>query len=124
MSLLSLLSSTIGCKMMKEKQQSVTMSGNFEIECLMEENLSWACFTNGGSSGGKIASSYFTIKNNGKPVYIHKDNGSSYFGQALFLKDATGTAILAGSQSMYLTPSGLTERKHIFPPFGMLLPNE
>ncbi|TKT88898.1 hypothetical protein [Dyadobacter frigoris] len=68
----------------------------------MEESLSWAWFTNGGSPGGKIASSYFSIRNNGKPVSINGDKGSSYFWQAWFLKDAPKTTILAGSQSMYL----------------------
>lgn len=102
MSLFSVLSGLTGCKTLKENKQSVTTSGNFEIDCLVEENLSWAWFTNGGSPGGKIASPYFSIKNNGKPVSIDGNKSRSFFWQAWFLKDAPKTTILAGSQSMYL----------------------
>lgn len=102
MSILSVFCGLTGCKSIKKKQQSVTVSGNFEIDCLVEEKFSWAWFTNGGSPGGKIASSYFSIKNNGKSVSINDNKGGSYFWQAWFLKDAPKTTILAGSQSMYL----------------------
>ena len=91
----------LGCSSGKEKNQ-VNMVGGLEIHTVIERNVSWAWFTNGGSPGGKISTSYFSIKYKGKPVLMPGQKDSFYFWQAFILQDAPKPTILAASQSMYL----------------------
>lgn len=91
----------LGCSSGKEKNQ-VNMVGGLEIHTVIERNVSWAWFTNGGSPSGKISTSYFSIKYKGKTVLMPGQKDSFYFWQAFILQDAPKPTILAASQSIYL----------------------
>ena len=81
----------------------VTRSGTMEIHCEVKNTTSLTWFSKGKNPLERISTSNFNIKYNGEPVTLPlEDEEEPGVWQALFLKDAQKTAVLAISQKIYL----------------------
>ena len=95
---LTILLTFFGCDTTK-----VTTSGPMEIHCEVKNTTSLTWFTKGKNPLERIPTSNFNIKYNGEPVTLpFEDEEDPGVWQALFLKDAPKTAVLAISQKIYL----------------------
>ncbi|TLV03328.1 hypothetical protein [Dyadobacter luticola] len=104
MTFLSVLAALLGCGSSSKKiSEGKSASGPFEIRWEVYSSRSGAWFNNGGDFDARQLTSYFSVYYKGKIIEIpQKDKTTSFFWQALFLKDAPQPAVLVAMHSTYL----------------------